>query len=146
MLVFEQTDKSKLTASRKRPAVLFLPAVNMRPPFRGAHFLRRSGKPKAYRNFGKRAFLYRTLQNHADVAAGFPRPPCPEFFLVRAGCRLYRREIIPAKAQGLCAAVYTQLSDVEDEQNGILTYDRAVCKLPKAEIAAINEILTKGKD
>ena len=65
--------------------------------------------------------------------------------LTEAFCRLYRKEILPAKAQGLCAAVYTQLSDVEDEQNGILTYDRAVCKLPEGEIAAINEILTKGK-
>lgn len=65
--------------------------------------------------------------------------------LTAAFCRLYRNEILPAKAQGLCAAVYTQLSDVEDEQNGILTYDRAVCKLPEGEIAAINEILTKGK-
>lgn len=65
--------------------------------------------------------------------------------LTEAFCRLYRREIIPAKAQGLCAAVYTQLSDVEDEQNGILTYDRAVCKLPEGEIAAINEILTKDE-
>lgn len=31
--------------------------------------------------------------------------------------------------QGLCGAVYTQLSDVESEMNGILTYDRRVCKL-----------------
>ena len=63
--------------------------------------------------------------------------------LTEAFCRLYRREIIPAKAQGLCAAVYTQLSDVEDEQNGILTYDRAVCKLPEGALAARNAILTK---
>ena len=65
--------------------------------------------------------------------------------LTAAFRRLYQNEILPAKAQGLCAAVYTQLSDVEDEQNGILTYDRTVCKLPEGEIAAINEILTKGK-
>ncbi len=32
--------------------------------------------------------------------------------------------------QGLCGAVYTQVSDVEEEVNGILTYDRKVCKLP----------------
>lgn len=30
---------------------------------------------------------------------------------------------------GLAAAVYTQLSDVEDEVNGLITYDRKVCKL-----------------
>ena len=30
--------------------------------------------------------------------------------------------------QGLAAAVYTQLTDVEEESNGILTYDRKVGK------------------
>lgn len=30
---------------------------------------------------------------------------------------------------GLCAAVYTQLSDVEEEVNGLYTYDRKICKL-----------------
>ena len=36
------------------------------------------------------------------------------------------RELIPS---GLCASVYTQLSDVEEEVNGIFTYDREVNKL-----------------
>lgn len=31
--------------------------------------------------------------------------------------------------QGLCASVYTQVSDIEDEVNGIFTYDRKVQKL-----------------
>ncbi|MCD8380831.1 MAG: glycoside hydrolase family 2 [Lachnospiraceae bacterium] len=31
--------------------------------------------------------------------------------------------------QGLSAAVYTQVSDVEEEVNGIMTYDRKICKL-----------------
>lgn len=42
---------------------------------------------------------------------------------------LYQTEIGPAKLQGLSAAVYTQLSDVEDELNGLLTYDRKVVKI-----------------
>ncbi len=42
---------------------------------------------------------------------------------------LYRENLLPAvRAKGLCATVYTQVSDVEDEINGLLTYDRAVCK------------------
>ena len=32
-------------------------------------------------------------------------------------------------SQGLAAAVYTQTTDVEIEVNGLLTYDRAVCKI-----------------
>jgi hypothetical protein len=48
---------------------------------------------------------------------------------------LYAEQIEPAVPLGLCAAVYTQLSDVEDETNGLVTYDRRVvkiksCKLP----------------
>ena len=31
--------------------------------------------------------------------------------------------------QGLCASVYTQVSDIEDEVNGIFTYDRKIQKL-----------------
>lgn len=34
--------------------------------------------------------------------------------------------------EGMCACVYTQLSDVEEEINGLLTYDRRVNKLEKA--------------
>jgi galactose mutarotase len=36
---------------------------------------------------------------------------------------------------GVAAAVYTQLSDVESEVNGVMTYDRAVVKLPSSAVA-----------
>ena len=42
---------------------------------------------------------------------------------------LYENEVLPAVKNGLSAAVLTQVSDVEDETNGILTYDRQVQKL-----------------
>ena len=42
---------------------------------------------------------------------------------------LYQQQIAPAWRQGLAAAVYTQVSDVEDEVNGLLTYDRKVVKI-----------------
>ena len=32
--------------------------------------------------------------------------------------------------EGLAATFYTQLSDVEDELNGLLTWDREVLKVP----------------
>ncbi len=47
--------------------------------------------------------------------------------------RLYREELAKLKEQGLSAVVYTQLSDVEDEVNGLLTYDRRVCKVTPLE-------------
>jgi hypothetical protein len=39
---------------------------------------------------------------------------------------------------GLSAAVYTQLTDVEAEINGLLTYDRAVIKVDVSKVAAAN--------
>ena len=51
---------------------------------------------------------------------------------------LYDEQIRPAIAQGLSAAVYTQLSDVEDECNGFVTYDRKVVKLPKQLVREIS--------
>ena len=50
---------------------------------------------------------------------------------------LYRDEILPYVEKGLCAAVYTQLSDVEDEINGLVSYDRKVDKVKLDEIRPI---------
>ena len=38
-------------------------------------------------------------------------------------------EIRALEKEGLCGAVYTQVSDIEEETNGLLTYDRKVCKV-----------------
>ena len=41
---------------------------------------------------------------------------------------LYDEMVLPAVPRGLCGCVYTQLSDVEGETNGLYTYDRQVRK------------------
>ncbi len=48
---------------------------------------------------------------------------------------LYDTEVLPAVKEGLSAAVYTQLSDVEEEINGILTYDRRENKLEGLDLS-----------
>ena len=59
---------------------------------------------------------------------------------------LYLNEVIPhVKTQLLSATVYTQVSDVEDEVNGIYTYDR-VLKFDKDKIKEINEKVYKAFD
>ncbi len=50
---------------------------------------------------------------------------------------LYKEQIFPAWQQGLSAAVYTQLSDVEDELNGLVTYNRKVIKIAPSTVKAI---------
>jgi len=57
--------------------------------------------------------------------------------------KLYREQIIPAYHQGLCAAIYTQVSDVEDETNGLLSYDRKVTKVDASSMLAISSLLNR---
>ena len=53
---------------------------------------------------------------------------------------LYADQIVPARRQGLSAAVYTQLTDVEDELNGLVTYDRKVVKIPIQTLKSITKV------
>lgn len=64
--------------------------------------------------------------------------------LWRDFARLYEQEVLPAVPRGLCAAVYTQLSDVEDELNGLMTYDRRVVKLDAEDVRELNERLKEA--
>ena len=52
--------------------------------------------------------------------------------------QLYERDVIAQIDKGLCATVYTQLTDVEDEVNGLLTYDRKVLKADADLLKTIN--------
>ncbi len=42
---------------------------------------------------------------------------------------LFHKQLLPLVPKGLSGAVYTQLSDVEEEVNGLVTYDRRVIKV-----------------
>lgn len=60
----------------------------------------------------------------------------------KALSELYLGEVAEAiRNEGLCAAVLTQVSDVEDETNGLLTYDRQVLKVEKEEMLKVAEVL-----
>ena len=54
---------------------------------------------------------------------------------------LYQKHVIPEVKNGLCAAIYTQVSDVEDEINGLVTYDRKVTKAEKETMLRIAQAL-----
>ena len=59
---------------------------------------------------------------------------------------LYLNEIVPCVSRGLCAAIYTQVSDVEDETKGFRTYDRKVEKLTPEEMLPIAQELKKAME
>ena len=50
---------------------------------------------------------------------------------------MYRGMILPHIPGGVCGCIYTQLSDVEDEINGLYTYDRRVCKVNREAMASL---------
>lgn len=54
---------------------------------------------------------------------------------------LYEKMVLPYIPEGVCGCVYTQVSDVEDEINGLYTYDRKVCKVDKSLMARLGKVL-----
>ena len=54
---------------------------------------------------------------------------------------MYEKMILPAIKDGVCGCIYTQLSDVEGEINGLYTYDREVCKVNKEVMREIADKL-----
>lgn len=62
--------------------------------------------------------------------------------LTNAYKALHEKQIIPNIKKGLSATVYTQVSDVEFEVNGILSYDRELVKLDEDVIRELNAKLT----
>jgi beta-galactosidase/beta-glucuronidase len=70
------------------------------------------------------SYGYKTCKSREELNRGFEE--------------LYRKHFIPfVKEKGLCATIYTQVSDVEDEINGLLTYDRKICKMDEAVMRSI---------
>ena len=53
----------------------------------------------------------------------------------------YTQGYLPAVSLGLCGAICTQLSDVEDETNGLLTYDRRVLKVTPKRMSELADKL-----
>ena len=59
--------------------------------------------------------------------------------LTKAYKKLFEKTIISQIKDGLSATVYTQVTDVEDELNGLFTYDRKVQKIDTEVLKSINE-------
>ena len=79
--------------------------------------------------FGKDNYGYKLFEEIGDFEKAF--------------FSLYGEEISPLIEKGVCALVYTQLSDVEDETNGLITYDRRVVKLDKEKTRKIMSLLAE---
>ncbi|MCW5951288.1 MAG: DUF2804 family protein [Propionibacteriaceae bacterium] len=79
----------------------------------------------------------------SDAEFGYRRIPDRGAF-ERAFLDLQDDQIRPALGRGLSAFVYTQLADVEQETNGLLTYDRRVVKVDAEAVRASNARLREA--
>ena len=93
--------------------------------------LRPSDQPLVLSEFGGYACPVEGHLFNPDKAYGYKSCKSLEDFQ-RSVEELYRSKVIPAIGRGLCAAICTQVSDIEDEINGFLTYDRKVNKAVSA--------------
>lgn len=75
--------------------------------------------------WNERTFGYRVYPSKEKLTAAYQK--------------LFNKVIIPQIKTGLAATVYTQVTDVEDEINGLMTYDRQVAKIDPAVLQKINE-------
>ena len=71
-----------------------------------------------------------------DEEYGYQKYPTVEDFQT-ALLKLYREGILPQIRRGLCGCILTQVSDVEEETNGLVTYDRMVLKADREEMQSL---------
>ena len=101
------------------------------------------GRPMVLSEFGGYALKMEGHAFNLDKTYGYRQYTDREAF-EQGLLDLYRGEILPAIGQGLCATVYTQVSDVEDETNGLLTYDRAVLKVDEVKMREMSNELYRA--
>ena len=98
--------------------------------------VKKTKKPLVLSEFGGYACPVEGHIFNPDKAYGYKSCKSLEDFRASVE-KLYRKKVLPKVKKGLCAAIITQVSDVEDEINGFLTYDRKVCKADEKAMQSI---------
>ena len=73
--------------------------------------------------FGNKEYGYGTCKDSED--------------LTNRIVKMYEEMIIPGIPAGVCGCIYTQITDVEGEINGLYTYDRRGCKVEKGKMIEV---------
>ena len=105
--------KARLKTSSDRPLVL--------SEFGGYSF-RKKGHLFGAANYGYS--IYKTEEEYSSAVT-----------------TLYKEEVLPLVENGISALIYTQLSDIEDETNGFISYDRKYLKISPDVMMSINQKL-----
>ena len=107
--------------------------------------LKAKNKPLVLSEFGGKTYKAEGHIFNPDKSYGYGGCETLEA-LNEALVKLYMDEIIPNIRNGLCAAIYTQVSDVEDEINGLVTYDRKVEKIDPEKLLPVAAALQQAME
>ena len=103
--------------------------------------------PIRMRKLDNRAFVITEYGGYSQKVPGHMWNPKKAFGYLMFGSlaklsaayeKLHTKQVIPLIEKGLSGTIYTQVSDVENEVNGIYTYDRAVLKMDEEMLKRIN--------
>jgi beta-galactosidase/beta-glucuronidase len=119
--------------------------VDSRHQYFGKFKLKGDGKkPLILSEFGGKAYGEPNHVFNPDKVYGYGSTCMSLQELDIAVSSLYWKDLLPCVKNGVCAAIYTQVSDVEDEINGLLTYDRKVSKFSRETMLPIAAALQKA--
>lgn len=104
--------------------------------FKKVKLPKRSGKPIVLSEFGGYSLKISEHSFNSEKNYGY-KLLNDKTSLTDAIVTLYERDVIALIPQGLAGAIYTQVSDVEDETNGLLTYDRQMVKVEEEKIKEV---------
>jgi len=106
-------------------------------PYKFAKYDKYDNRPIVLSEFGGYGLRLAGHAFNMDKLFGYRVYKTEEKF-VAALEKLYTRRLVRAINRGLCATVYTEVTDVEDEVNGLLTYDRKVMKISVEKMRELN--------
>ena len=95
-------------------------------------------RPYVLSEYGGYTFKTENHLYRPEKSYGYGAYPTKESYR-EAVERLMEEVILPQIEKGLCADIYTQISDVEEEINGLITYDRQVIKVNPVRMREIAE-------
>lgn len=109
--------------------------------FKKLNLTKNSDKPLVLSEFG--GYSYKILEHSYNLSNTYGYKVCTEKTFTKDILELYLNQVKSQINKGLCAVVLTQLSDVEDETNGLVTYDREVVKIDEKVMQEISSSLYK---
>lgn len=119
--------------------------VDSRHIYFKAFLLPVSDKPLVLSEFGGYSYVLpeHSYSLHYQHGYGFFKD---EGALTDKIAEVYETMVLPSLENGLCGSIYTQLSDVEDEVNGLYTYDRKLCKVNKEKLQRVSQAIYEAYD